>query len=365
MSSLLPPNASPLERALAAGAAMAHEPERIAALWDAATCPPALLPWLAWALSVDVWDDAWGEAAQRAAVAGSIAWHRKKGTPWAVKQALAGAGFANTTIVEHAALYQAWLAAGGETLNGDGLIDGSGTLAPPAGDWRFATTHWAQYALRLNIGDEPWQASRQREIKAICAAYGPARAHLAAIILASLYTFDSTVRIAGVQARARSVWNNCRRVTATRFDTLDGCDLIGGQDLPDWIDGAGTLDGLGAINGTRPTGEPLDGGQLGITTRARQTIAMGAALGGDRAEPPELLWDAAPLDGRYTIAGSLLDGIDLLDGAGTLDYPTLATPDDCLDGTSRLGAMPGMAGPWASGRWRATLRGQVTTGVLQ
>lgn len=78
---LLPPNATPLERALEAGVARIStidtpidkllDPERIAARW---------LPWLAWGLSVDAWDSAWSEATKRRAVAESIALHRMKGT---------------------------------------------------------------------------------------------------------------------------------------------------------------------------------------------------------------------------------------------------------------------------------------------
>ncbi|WP_336867772.1 phage tail protein I [Sphingomonas sanguinis] len=78
---LLPPNATPLERALEAGVARISaidtpidtllDPERIAARW---------LPWLAWGLSVDAWDSAWPEATKRQAVAESIALHRMKGT---------------------------------------------------------------------------------------------------------------------------------------------------------------------------------------------------------------------------------------------------------------------------------------------
>jgi len=78
---LLPPNATPLERALEAGVARISDvdapidtlvdPARIAAQW---------LPWLAWGLSVDAWDSTWPEATKRQAVAESIALHRIKGT---------------------------------------------------------------------------------------------------------------------------------------------------------------------------------------------------------------------------------------------------------------------------------------------
>jgi phage tail P2-like protein len=81
MNSLLPPNASPQEAAIeAATARIADVPVPNASLWTPATCPAALLPWLAWALSVDEWDGTWPEERQRAVIAASVGVHRRKGT---------------------------------------------------------------------------------------------------------------------------------------------------------------------------------------------------------------------------------------------------------------------------------------------
>jgi phage tail P2-like protein len=88
---LLPPNATALERALAAAPRL-PVPEIVASLWDADGCPAAHLPWLAWALSVDEWDSAWDEATQRAVIKASVEIHRKKGTVGAVKAALSVLG---------------------------------------------------------------------------------------------------------------------------------------------------------------------------------------------------------------------------------------------------------------------------------
>lgn len=86
---LLPPNSTPLERGLARVAArLSDVPLPLAALWDPATCPMPLLPWLAWALSVDSWDPDWVDATKRAAVANSIAEHRIKGTRASVEAVL-------------------------------------------------------------------------------------------------------------------------------------------------------------------------------------------------------------------------------------------------------------------------------------
>ncbi|TFF20822.1 phage tail protein I [Jiella endophytica] len=88
---LLPPNATPIERAVLTAelARLAKsEPEIVATVWHPQTCPAALLPWLAWALSVDTWDDRWPEAVKRDVIAASPQVHRLKGTRAAVEEAL-------------------------------------------------------------------------------------------------------------------------------------------------------------------------------------------------------------------------------------------------------------------------------------
>ena len=67
--SLLPQNATDPERAIEDAMRAGIDVSAIGSLWNPATCPLALLPWLAWAWSVDEWDLAWSEAQQRAMVA--------------------------------------------------------------------------------------------------------------------------------------------------------------------------------------------------------------------------------------------------------------------------------------------------------
>lgn len=61
-------------------------------LYDPATCPAALLPWLAWAFSVDEWNPNWSETQKRGAISSSVYVHRHKGTIGAVKAALSALG---------------------------------------------------------------------------------------------------------------------------------------------------------------------------------------------------------------------------------------------------------------------------------
>ncbi|MDN3562115.1 phage tail protein I [Vreelandella neptunia] len=97
---LLPPNATRQERAIdQTTARIGSLSVPIKDLWNPATCPTALLPWLAWALSVDAWDANWSEARQRRAIAASVPVHKRKGTVGAVKRALAAIDY-NIQLVE-------------------------------------------------------------------------------------------------------------------------------------------------------------------------------------------------------------------------------------------------------------------------
>jgi phage tail P2-like protein len=97
--SLLPPNATTLERRIAASGFVTPS-GYVPTLWNADTCPAALLPWLAWAESVDDWNPAWSEERQRAVIKTSRAIHRLKGTVAAIKQALVARGQPDAEVVE-------------------------------------------------------------------------------------------------------------------------------------------------------------------------------------------------------------------------------------------------------------------------
>ena len=101
MASLLPPNASELERRIEdVQARLGAVAVPIRETWDADTCPAALLPYLAWTLSVDRWDDGWSETIKRAAIRAAVAVHRRKGTRGGLDRALAALQVAKTEILE-------------------------------------------------------------------------------------------------------------------------------------------------------------------------------------------------------------------------------------------------------------------------
>lgn len=101
MTSLLAPGARPLELALEAAMARAAtiDARSIATLWSPEDCPAALLPYLAWGLSVDVWDPDWSEARQRQVCRDAIALHRLKTTPAGIRAHVALADATVTRFV--------------------------------------------------------------------------------------------------------------------------------------------------------------------------------------------------------------------------------------------------------------------------
>jgi len=86
--SLLPPNATDPERALEDAMRADIDLSDVGSLWNPATCPAAVLPYLAWGLAIPFWDANWTEAQKRAAIADAIPFHRRKGTRAAVREAL-------------------------------------------------------------------------------------------------------------------------------------------------------------------------------------------------------------------------------------------------------------------------------------
>ena len=95
LPTLLPPNASALERDAEQVSAQrsADIPVVLSSLWNADKCDARWLGWLAWALSVDVWEADWSEDQKRNVLRESMAIHRVKGTVGAVRRALGALGF--------------------------------------------------------------------------------------------------------------------------------------------------------------------------------------------------------------------------------------------------------------------------------
>lgn len=89
MTSILPPSATAGERALEAAMLAGIDLAAVGTLWNPETCPADVLPFLAWGLAISHWDAGWTEAEKRAAIAGAIPFHQRKGTRAAVEEILA------------------------------------------------------------------------------------------------------------------------------------------------------------------------------------------------------------------------------------------------------------------------------------
>ncbi|WP_433770902.1 phage tail protein I [Pseudomonas putida] len=92
MKSLLPLNSTQLERAIeAADAEILDVPLR--SLYNPDTCPAHLLYHLAWAWSVDRWDDTWSESVKRSVIRSAFFVHAHKGTIGALRRVVEPLGY--------------------------------------------------------------------------------------------------------------------------------------------------------------------------------------------------------------------------------------------------------------------------------
>ncbi|RYA62531.1 phage tail protein I [Enterobacter cloacae complex sp. 4DZ3-17B2] len=93
-SRLLPVGSSPLEVAAArACAEIENTPVPLRRLWSPDDCPANLLPWLAWAFSVDRWDESWPEDTKREVIRAAWFIHAHKGTIGAVRRVVEPLGY--------------------------------------------------------------------------------------------------------------------------------------------------------------------------------------------------------------------------------------------------------------------------------
>ncbi|MCO7190231.1 MULTISPECIES: phage tail protein I [unclassified Pseudoalteromonas] len=88
------------------------------AIWDPMLCPAPLLPWLAWAMSVDEWDETWSETLKRQVIRDAFAVHQYKGTPYALQKALDSLNIA-TEIREW------WQSEGADTPSDEVMLPGT------------------------------------------------------------------------------------------------------------------------------------------------------------------------------------------------------------------------------------------------
>jgi phage tail P2-like protein len=169
MSNLLPPNANVHEHAIDdALARVGTVPVDVVKTWNSETCPAALLPWLAWALSIDEWDAAWSVAQQRAMIAASYELHSHKGTPYSIRRALMALGYDNVQIIEGA-----WEFHNGTILHDGTYVHGGDSV-------------WPLFDVILNIFESP-SAGMILKIRNRIDRYKNARSQLRNLIFTNLF----------------------------------------------------------------------------------------------------------------------------------------------------------------------------------
>ncbi len=81
------------QRAAAACAVISDLSVPLRDLWNPWKCPVSFLPYLAWAFSVDSWDENWSEQEKRTAVSESFWLHQRKGTIAAIRHVVEKMGY--------------------------------------------------------------------------------------------------------------------------------------------------------------------------------------------------------------------------------------------------------------------------------
>ncbi|CAN7594327.1 phage tail protein I [Variovorax paradoxus] len=205
-ATLLPSNASVLERAVAAAdARISDTPTPLRDVWNPYTCPANLLPWLAFAYAVDEWDETWSTDIKREVIAQALEVKRTKGTPGGVQRALAAVG-----------------------------------LPARVQEWFQQAPFGAPYTFRVHVEAEQvgFTAAQIAQLRRVVHQYKNTRSHLDGV--------EITVRTTG-GPRPASI-------------ALAGVDARVSDGTPAYDDGLSALDFLvdGAVNGYDMTAQAAD-----------------------------------------------------------------------------------------------------------
>lgn len=133
--SLLPPNSTALERAFESISSNEQIPAADT-LWNAATCPPEFLPWLAWSIGVETWVPTWTVEEKRRALETQMQISLHRGTVWSVREALRSIGYADATLTE-----------GLPPVTRNALLVRTGAATRDGGN------RWAMFKVNLSLGE--------------------------------------------------------------------------------------------------------------------------------------------------------------------------------------------------------------------
>lgn len=152
MNNSLMANGSSLleQRAAAACASISDLSVPLRDLWNPWKCPVKFLPYLAWAFSVDRWEETWSETEKRQAVSDAFWIHQRKGTVAAVRRVIETLGYSMT-------LQEWW------------------KVADPAGTFR----------LEIDLNDIGITESMIKELERIIGDAKPASRHISQLTLSA------------------------------------------------------------------------------------------------------------------------------------------------------------------------------------
>lgn len=156
--SLLPPNATTLEKAIEQAISLDHLVCAIDSLSDPWSCPESSLPFLAYGASVDFWDENWPVETKRKVVANAWESHAYKGTVHALQVALDAVGHQSHPVE--------WFDIGGDP----------GT-----------------FRIEAQITDKPLSVDDENEIMAVAQVTKNVRSHLDGLDLVLKSTGDAPV----------------------------------------------------------------------------------------------------------------------------------------------------------------------------
>lgn len=121
-------------------------------LWNPWQCPVKFLPYLAWAFSVDRWEETWSETEKRQAVSDAFWIHQRKGTVAAVRRVIETLGYSMTLqewweVADPAGTFRLEI-----DLNDIGIIESMiKELERIIGDAKPVSRHISQLTLSLRL----------------------------------------------------------------------------------------------------------------------------------------------------------------------------------------------------------------------
>ncbi|HBX7737723.1 TPA: phage tail protein I [Klebsiella pneumoniae] len=173
MNNSLMANGSSLleQRAAAACASISDLSVPLRDLWNPWKCPVKFLPYLAWAFSVDRWEETWSETEKRQAVSDAFWIHQRKGTVAAVRRVIETLGYSMT-------LQEWW------------------TVADPAGTFR----------LEIDLNDIGITESMIKELERIIGDAKPISRHISQLTLSLSVTALASIGTAFIDSEVITVY---------------------------------------------------------------------------------------------------------------------------------------------------------------